>query len=377
MFAVRACGWTLVLTLTVSLAASRVPAGDLDKFKAENEIRTQKLVTEVKSALLQAQLLEKQDAEAARAVLRQVKSKIEDADYMPERQRSALEQQVQQRIGQLTSAIRAREEASSKPNPSGKSGQPNKDKGPASVAGDYISSAKQRQEAAKRIQAAKELGIGGALDDVSSASTQTAEQRITNRFVERAGMRVEKLTREEKEILKSLNSTMSVDFDATKFKQALEYIQDKTGLSMIIDQGSMREVNLDYNDPVNFKTSKVTVRTLLRKILNDRGLTYVIKEGSLHVVSHAKSREMMVVRAYPIADLVAPIGQGGPFFNQLALEQNVRILIQTIQGSVDPGIWQANGGGQITFHAPTMSLMVRAPAEVHYMLGFGGLSGRK
>src|SRR5207249_7587445 len=134
--------------------------------------------------------------------------------------------------------------------------------------------------------------FNGAMRDVANSAAGTIEQRITDRFIRVTAMRLEKLTKEEKTILKALNSTLSVDFDDKKFKEVIDYLQDKTGMAILIDQGSMKETMLEYNDPVSLKVSKTTVRTILRKILQDRGLTYVIKENSLLVVSTAKAREM-------------------------------------------------------------------------------------
>ena len=56
---------------------------------------------------------------------------------------------------------------------------------------------------------------------------------------------------------------------------------------------------------------------------------------------------------------------------------NVAGLIQTIQNAIDPTLWSNNGGpGSITFYEPTRSLIIRAPAEMHYMFGGSGLLGR-
>ena len=48
-----------------------------------------------------------------------------------------------------------------------------------------------------------------------------------------------------------------------------------------------------------------------------------------------------------------------------------------IQSSIDPLSWRGQGGGpgSITFHYPSMSLIVRASTEVHATLG-SKLGGR-
>ena len=110
----------------------------------------------------------------------------------------------------------------------------------------------------------------------------------------------------------------------------------------------------------------------------------------------------MVVRRYYVGDLLAGMGVlgtlsapqaalanagiipggmqnfGGAAANaqSMAMQkmQGVKQLIDLIQSSVDPQTWQGNGGnGTITFHAPSMSLVIKQSAEVHALLASGGL----
>jgi hypothetical protein len=49
---------------------------------------------------------------------------------------------------------------------------------------------------------------------------------------------------------------------------------------------------------------------------------------------------------------------------------NVKLIMDSVQSSVDPLSWKDKGGpGTITFHFPSMSLIVRASSEVHATLG--------
>jgi hypothetical protein len=190
----------------------------------------------------------------------------------------------------------------------------------------------------------------------------------------------QKLTTKEVALLKALNSTLSVDFDKKRLSLVIELLQDKAGLTILVDESSLKDANVDlYEDTVTFKVNKVTVRTILKKILADRGLTYVIREGMVSVVTQQKAREMMVVRAYPINDLVAtndPIFWG-PIFNRAFMLQNAQMIINMIQSSVEPSQWNVNGGpASITFHEPTMSLVIRASAEMHFQMGGAGIVSR-
>jgi len=241
------------------------------------------------------------------------------------------------------------------------------------VAKDYLKNAKERLGTIDRIKGNKTRGTADVLRDIDDSAARVTEQRITERFLRATQARQQKLTAKEQTLLKALNSTMSANFERTPFNEVINYISEKTGQTILIDDPSMREAMVESEDPVTFKHKKIQVRTLLRKVLADRGLTYIIREGSIQVVTPQKARDMMVVRSYPVADLVFPIQNFG-IFNDLMALQNVQTLINLIQQSTDPTIWQQ--GGSINFVPAARALVIRAPAEVHYQLGTGMAGGK-
>jgi len=50
-------------------------------------------------------------------------------------------------------------------------------------------------------------------------------------------------------------------------------------------------------------------------------------------------------------------------------QQMGQTIAQMVQTSVDPTYWAPTGPGTVTFDPITGSLVVRASAEVHYMIG--------
>lgn len=379
---------SLVLGLSF-LLAGRATADELENFRKQNELQAQKLIGDVKDALAQSRVLERSDASKARDVLRKVLGKLEDDLVLPERQRLQLIEQVRIRLRAVIQSARAREADDElaaerearrqrererdreQPRPSGD--RPFPTQGPSSVAKDYLKNAKDRLNTVDRIKGNRTRGTSDVMRDLDDSAARLNEQRITERFIKATQARQQKLTAKEQTLLKALNSSMSADFERTPFNEVINYIQEKTGQTILIDDPSMREAMVESEDPVSFKHKKIQVRTLLRKILADRGLTYVIREGSIQVVTPQKARDMMVVRSYPVADLVFPVQDFG-IWNDLMALQNVQSLINIIQQSVDPTIWQQ--GGSINFVPAARALVIRAPAEIHYQLGSGMSGGR-
>src|SRR5262249_51383847 len=95
---------------------------------------------------------------------------------------------------------------------------------------------------------------------------------------------------------------------------------------------------------------------LLRKILADLGLTYVVKDEVIEVVSPQKARSMMSVRTYYVGDLAANRWQAA-------------VLIDLIQSTIEPESWRANGGaGALGYPPLTRSLVIKQTSEFHSAL---------
>jgi hypothetical protein len=177
------------------------------------------------------------------------------------------------------------------------------------------------------------------------------------------------LTAKERALVNSLNTPITVNFRGTRLEDVLEYLRTFTGQTILEDKAGLDEVQVNYDTPVTANVKGVALRTLLRKVLSELNLTYVVKDETIQITSLTRARELMVVRSYYIADIVAGVGWQHP----AQLVQNINNIIDMVQNSVDPQSWRANGGpGTITFNPGTMSLVVKQSAEVHALLA-GGL----
>jgi hypothetical protein len=272
---------------------------------------------------------------------------------------------------------------------------------------------------ARKVKNERERHLVGAFRDLENSVTAPAgDLEFPKDWKERTKGRTAavQLTAKEKAILQALNATISVNFKDTKLEDVIEYLQTATGQPILLDKEALKDVEASYDTPISIRVKGVTVRTVLRRILADIGMNYIIRDEAILVTSAQKARDIMITRRYYVGDLLAnmgvlgavnPIppvvspltGVGGvpivpivpynfgvvsPLLNpqaaqNLQAQQNAVQLKQTIDqlrdmiiDSVDSKSWQINGGaGTITFHLPTMSFIIRQSAEVHAMLGAG------
>jgi hypothetical protein len=375
---VQRFGLIAVLAALVTAASGISRADDLDRVRAQQEVEAQKVFEDVKDSLAQARKLERtQPAEAAR-LLRKCLGSVENDTTLTEQQRTALVRQLRNAVRDMGDAARTKAArdtegarfADQRPQRAPAPGAKPSDA--AKTARDLYEASKGRQAENAKLKAAKDAGYAAAVRGTDEAAVPTDKALVfAPSYAYRAAQRgKQQLTDKEKALIKALSAIISVDYAKKTFREVIDDLADRSGQAIILDQDSLKEAMVEYDDPVTLKV-RVTMRTALKKILADRGLTYVLKDGTIQVVTPQKARETLVARAYPVGDLASSLDMRfPPLLRRVQMLQNVAQIIDLIQNSIDPSSWQANGGpGTITFYEPTMSLVIRQTAEMHYQLG--------
>jgi hypothetical protein len=425
----RVLRWAINLSALILLPASlfaQAPKGDLlDQVKRQSELAAQKLEAEVRDALAEAQkstvsdpvtVLERLkrvlgllDADRALTtarrdlLTRQIKDKIKTAEAVAQKidrktnetnqklaereirakeaeQRAAEAERINrtldyvaglQKEGKTNEATRVAEDLFRRhPNLA----TPQAIGRTSSVLDQVTTLRNMRNEADGRRLAALTSIDRAAL---SPGSDVEFPKDWATKVKQRTSLNQAHLSTKDKEILKSLGTPIpAVDYNNSGFLDVIEDLSTKLGQPILLDKAALADVGVSSETQVSLKAKGLSGRTALRKVLGDVGLAYIIKDEAIQVVSEKVARETMITRTYYLGNLLA----GGPFsdagirfvpgLNQFEAMQNVLSIVNLLQSTVDPGSWAANGGmGTITFHAPTMALIIRNTAEVHGMMG--------
>jgi hypothetical protein len=373
------------VTLLGAAARAQAPEDDLlDQVRKQQQVAAQKIEADVKGVLQESIAGARTDPARTADVLRFFLKQIGDTPGLSSEKRASLQRQVQARISQVDEMVRRRPAAQDnavKAETNRPRFQPPPEERNPAVSGSYKAAMERYQSANKQINSSsgykkeRDRGVTGALNSVVASSAPVdRDVTFSKDWAKTLAKRPigPKLTDREKELVRALNSVMSVDFKSAKFREVIEYIAEKTGQTIILDKDSMREAMVEYDTPVTTgRLEKVTVRTILKKILADNGLGFIVKDGSLQVVSEQKARNTLSTRVYPVSDVVVPTNPfNTPLMTNLVMNQNAALLIALIQTTIEPSSWQVNGGpGTIYFHAPSMSLVVRQTSEFHLTHG--------
>jgi hypothetical protein len=400
----------------------------LDQVRNMNDIAAQKIETEVRSTLRATQRLVFSDPAKALERLKQTLAMLQDDTVLSEGRRATLIRVVKDRIrvaqaGPDTStpgdsrkaqvASRQAEQAQDKAGgqsvqkslenirklqQDGKTAEAsrqaaelarNNPDNPAAQAASRQAAALDRMAGDRGTRRQQQDRFASTMTDIDrSAIPPAGDVDFPKDWKERSERRKKyrgvQLTTKEKAILQALAAPVSVNFQGSTFETAIDYLSTLSNQPIIVDKAALKDADIGYDSPVNFKLKNVSMRTVLRKLLGEFGLAYVVKDQAILITTAQRAKEMMVVRAYPIGDLVSVVGgigglnplQFGPVLgqalNQQQMTQNVNGIISMIQSSVEPDSWKVNGGGGTIAYDPlTMSLLVKQSAEVHALMGGG------
>ena len=177
-----------------------------------------------------------------------------------------------------------------------------------------------------------------------------------------------KLGADEERILQALEKLAGPPVANLPFEETLQSLSTLSNQPLYLDEPSLEAVGADKRRPVSYPPG-VSIRTALRAVLQSQGLTFVIKDKAIVVLSLEKARESLVTRSYYLGDAVAAGFGGavglGPVLDAQQTTANAQFVIDAITKGVDPMVWQGKGGpATIQFHYPSLSIIVRAPAEV-------------
>ncbi len=164
-------------------------------------------------------------------------------------------------------------------------------------------------------------------------------------------------TPKEIALYQALNSRVTVDFRTRPLSNVFAFFEKRTQgkISFRTDNAALKKAGINLDSEVDFMTAyKLSVRTILRKILGDHKLTYNVKDGVL-IVTTPENRAMET-KTYHVAALLQATN---PARSQAELDRIVRLLA--------PPSWkQGNKGNEpsLSINAAKQSMTVRQSAEV-------------
>jgi hypothetical protein len=136
-------------------------------------------------------------------------------------------------------------------------------------------------------------------------------EELTNRRKDRYGsMDLKASGPAEQRIESALRGPLSptgMDYTETPLEEVVNLLSTEYNIPIQIDEAALEATGLDATEPVTINLHNVSLRSALRLMLKKLQLTYVIQDEVLMITTPEEAETRLVVKVYPVADLVLPI----------------------------------------------------------------------
>lgn len=151
-------------------------------------------------------------------------------------------------------------------------------------------------------------------------------------------------SRAEVKILEALDKPSTVEFNETPLAEALQQVVKDSDINLVADAMALTDMVRDSK--VNLVMKDARLGSILKTMLRDRELTFIIEDDALRVTTPLIAGSQFMIRTYPVGDL-------------LSTPDEMKALIQSLEKTVDLATWERQGGqGNIAAANNSKSLVI-------------------
>jgi hypothetical protein len=96
----------------------------------------------------------------------------------------------------------------------------------------------------------------------------------------------------------ALEQTVKVDFHQVPLRDAVNYLGEMVNVATLTDRLALKEIDIDDQIPISLKRDEVSLRSVLNSLLGDLDLTYMVRNGTLHITTKDAAKEKPLTRIY-------------------------------------------------------------------------------
>src|SRR5688500_4241927 len=107
------------------------------------------------------------------------------------------------------------------------------------------------------------------------------------------------------QIERALSEVGSISCVDKPLSELVDDLSRQMGLSIIVRRKALEEAAFDYDQPITAKIHGASYRSMLRLILSEHDLTWLIRDEVLLITTREDAESDLETRLYPVLDLVA------------------------------------------------------------------------
>lgn len=183
----------------------------------------------------------------------------------------------------------------------------------------------------------------------------------------------------EEAVRKLETMRVTVDFENVKLPEAIDYLRDVTGLNLIILPKAMEK---DGESSIRLKVKDLSVKSVLKLLLNSRGLTTAFRDGALVIVPKEELQDSTSMRLFdvralqvkiqdfagPTVELTSPSSKkpgvvlGFPEEPKTVVTDD--FLLDMIKANTGGGTWDSNPKAALNLNNGTL-VVTQTPSVLH------------
>lgn len=135
-------------------------------------------------------------------------------------------------------------------------------------------------------------------------------QALTERRKKWASVDLVRYNKIEERIRKSLDLPTDVEFIETPLDEAINFLKEQHNINIVLDKQKIADEGVATDTPITLQLSGISLRSVLKLMLEQYQLTYVIDNEVMKITTSVAAGEKLYTRVYPVGDLVIPVNSG-------------------------------------------------------------------
>ena len=153
-----------------------------------------------------------------------------------------------------------------------------------------------------------------------------------------------------------LEEEVDVKFQDAPLFRAIEELAEKSGADIRLDVQALREERIRDREPVSLVLTDRKLRTVLRVLLSDLGLTWILRDGVMWITSDVSANEHLKTAVYDVRDLCQD------------LNESKRLADAIVNQTSGPWEAMAGSGGTIVFAKSGTMVIRQTERSLHEVL---------
>lgn len=104
-------------------------------------------------------------------------------------------------------------------------------------------------------------------------------------------------------LLEAMKKPGDVSFSDAPLEDVISFLSDTHGVQILLDRNALADEGISTDAQLTLTLHNRPLRTLLKNLLHEMGLTYIIRDGAITVTTKAKADETMTYILYNVRDL--------------------------------------------------------------------------